>query len=162
MRRRKVPQRREKAKHVARPTNKLATDSANKEPTIFQAIWWLLKNKSDTKGEITANMFALIISFFFRVIAIALVFLALIVFGTFVFFIATASWSIENLLNTVAGILLLFSIIFVLLVSFVIIWGMANEAEREKDKNFLISLFTSIITFAALIVAIISTVRSRT
>ena len=50
----------------------------------------------------------------------------------------------------VLGIALLFSLFLYLIV----FWGAANDVEQEKDKNYVINVFTGLVSLAALIVAI--------
>ena len=38
----------------------------------------------------------------------------------------------------------------------IIMWKAAKEIEREKDKNFIVSVFSGIVSFAALIVALVA------
>ena len=63
-------------------------------------------------------------------------------------------------MNTVMGNV--FSIAFamalfvVLLLYSFLLWKSAKEIETEKDRNYIISVFSGIVSFAALIVALVA------
>jgi len=40
-----------------------------------------------------------------------------------------------------------------------LLWGAAKEIEKEKDKNFVVSIFSGVVGFVALIVALIALFR---
>lgn len=55
--------------------------------------------------------------------------------------------------NTIACIL---AIMAVLALYSILLWKSAKEIEREKDRNYIISVFSGIVSFAALIVALVA------
>lgn len=124
----------------------------------IKAIGLILKNKSDTKGNLTASIFVLLISMTFRFIA----------FTGFSFALTGVIVAIKCILHgidvgnialwVISAIGLIILSVFIFLYS-VIIWGASNEVEKEKDKNYIVSVFSGIVSFAALIIAVIALVK---
>lgn len=123
---------------------------------LRKGIVQIIKCKNKTESALTTSFFAMLVSFLFRAVAI---------FGIFAFVAlmvgldATCDkmiwedWQIILNVFTIATTVLIG--IAILLYSLVI-WGSATEIENEKDKNYIISVFSGIVTFVALIVAFIA------
>ena len=65
----------------------------------------------------------------------------------------------QNYSAIIARILSLSSVVVFLFLSmllFCILWNIAFELKREKDRNYIISVFSGIVSFAALIVALVA------
>lgn len=54
------------------------------------------------------------------------------------------------------SIVILFSIIAALIVYGVILWRASEEIAKEKNKNFVIAVFSAMVSFAALIVSLVA------
>ncbi len=50
-------------------------------------------------------------------------------------------------------LLLVFVIVFLYMVLF---WGAANDMENEKDKDYVMNVFTGMVSIAALVISIIT------
>lgn len=123
---------------------------------LKKGIIQIITCKNKTENALTTGFFAMIVSLLFRAVAI---------FGIFAFVAlmvgldATCDkmiwedWQIILNVFTIATTILIG--IAILLYSLVI-WGSATEIENEKDKNYIISVFSGIVTFVALIVALIA------
>ncbi len=107
--------------------------------------------------KFTSGTFATIISLAFRGVAILGWLIAL---ATPVAIINMAKSFVWNEVNVVIGNV--FSIafavaLFVILVLYsFLLWKSAKEIETEKDRNYIISVFSGIVSFAALIVALVA------
>ena len=115
------------------------------------------ENEANRKKKFTSGTFVMIISLAFRVVAILGWLIAL---ATPVAIINVAKSFVWNEVNAVIGNV--FSIAFVaalfvvlVLYSF-LLWKSAKEIETEKDRNYIISVFSGIVSFAALIVALVA------
>lgn len=124
----------------------------------IKAIGLILRNKNDTKGNLTASIFALLISLTFRIIAFT-------GFSVSVTGIIVAVKCVLHGLDVgnmalwiISAIGLIILSVFVFLYS-VIIWGASNEVEKDKDKNYIVSVFSGLVSFAALIIAVIALVK---
>ena len=115
------------------------------------------KQRTERKSFVS-NSFALGISLFFRFISIIGIAVCIIGFISIIqHAVNTAVWSTAS--NIVSNIFAL-GIIGLFLIAFgvycIIMWRAAKEIETEKDRNYIISVFSGIVSFAALIVALIA------
>ena len=115
------------------------------------------ENEANRKKKFTSGTFAMIISLAFRGVAI---FGGLIALAPPIAIINMAKSFVWNEVNAVVGNV--FSIafavaLFVILVLYsFLLWKSAKEIETEKDRNYIISVFSGIVSFAALIVALVA------
>ena len=115
------------------------------------------EDEANRNKKFTSSTLAMIISLAFRGVAILGWLIAL---ATPVAIINMAKSFVWNEVNAVIGNV--FSIafavaLFVLLVLYsFLLWKSAKEIETEKDRNYIISVFSGIVSFAALIVALVA------
>lgn len=116
-----------------------------------------IQEKNNGAKNFTSSAFATITSLAFRGVAILgwIVAFAMIV-ATWNIFI-TLEWLtlievIKNIMIIVVG-LALFLMIFLYSL---LLWKAAKEIEKEKDRNYIIAVFSGIVSFAALIVALVA------
>ena len=114
------------------------------------------ESETSKNKKFTSVTFALLISLVFRGIAIIGFALTIIM--------PIALWeSIKIKQEGILGLLFVilmgaFSLacVFVLFILSWILWKSAKEIETEKDRNYIISVFSGIVSFAALIVALVA------
>lgn len=115
--------------------------------------------KQQTEGKsFVSKSFAFWISLFFRFVSIFGIAVCIIGFIAIIqYAINTAVWTPAN--NIVANVFAL-GIVGLVLVAFgaycIVMWRAAKEIEQEKDKNFIVAVFSGIVSFAALIVALVA------
>ena len=115
------------------------------------------KQQTEKKSFIS-NSFAFWVSLFFRIVPIFGIAVCVIGFITIIqYAINTAVWTSTN--NIIVNIFAL-GTVGLFLIAFgaycVIMWRAAKEIEQEKDKNFIVAVFSGIVSFAALIVALVA------
>ena len=115
------------------------------------------KQQSEKKSFVS-NSFAFWISLVFRFVP--LFGIAASAFGLFALFkyaTSVAAWNTGY--NIIANVLVLCLVGLILLAVIgycIIMWRAAKEIEQEKDKNFIVAVFSGIVSFAALIVALVA------
>ena len=122
---------------------------------FFKAIWLILCNKADTQGELTASLFSLMINLVFKFVAL----LCVIVFCMVIFVAIQCikqGFEAGNEIWWYIASGFLFVVAIVVLLYTILIWGASNEVEKEKDRNYIVSVFSGIVSFAALIIAVIA------
>lgn len=115
------------------------------------------ENEANGKKKFTSGTFALIISLAFRgvaflgwLIALAMPFAIINTAKSFV-------WNEVNVvMGNVFGIAFAVALFVVLVLYSFMLWKSAKEIETEKDRNYIISVFSGIVSFAALIVALVA------
>lgn len=123
---------------------------------LKKGIVQIITCKNKTESALTTGFFAILVSFFFRALALFGVFaFAALIIGLFDT-CRGMTWAGLQFLPNIFTILTTILIGIALLIYSLIIWGSATEIENEKDKNYIISVFSGIVTFVALIVAFIA------
>lgn len=126
---------------------------------FFAAIDRILKGNVDTQGALTTGSFAVLSAAVFKLIAIAGITFAVVfawALGNAAFAATWTGWAIlTNAIEVLAGAVMFFAIV---IYSF-FLWGASNEIMKEKDKNFVIAVFSGMVGCAALIVALVALVK---
>ena len=123
---------------------------------IFKTIWKILRGERSKDGRMLSAPFEIFISSLYRTIAI-MGFIMIVIFDISAVIVLTKmSWQGLAILSNVISIILTISISFIGFLCMVLFWGAANEVEHEKDKNYVVGVFSGIVSVAALIVAIIA------
>ena len=155
------------AEAIAKANNKQNTKIKKQEEEINfstkekfrifkKGIVQIITCKNKTESALTTGFFAILVSFLFRALALFGVFaFAALIIGLFDT-CRGMTWAGLQFLPNIFTILTTILIGIALLIYSLIIWGSATEIENEKDKNYIISVFSGIVTFVALIVAFIA------
>ena len=113
--------------------------------------------EENSKRKFTSGAFAMLISITLRTVAvIGCLFSIVLVIGIFG---DAPDWEWVGFIDILLNIFLL---LFVLAIATaitlysIVLWKSAKEIEKEKDRNYIISVFSGIVSFAALIVALIA------
>lgn len=113
--------------------------------------------EENKKRKFTSGSFAMLIMIAFYVFSIFVALLAASLILALVVSWNTLQW--DGSTNIVVSILTIaFCIVFAIVLGLyaVLLWKSAKEIETEKDRNYIISVFSGIVSFAALIVALIA------
>lgn len=123
-----------------------------KRKSFFGRVWDLISDKTDTKGAFTSKALSLLVSMTFYTVSL----LGTIFIGALLYLLysGTAEKAIGEINIFFKVIISLFS--FAGLLYMFIIWKASKEIDREKDRNYIVALFSGVTSFAALIVAIAS------
>lgn len=127
---------------------------------VLKEIWLTLTNKADTCGNMTSSAFAVLVSITFRAVAIfGFLIFALGIYGV-VSYIPELSWGgwPETIRNIYILVMIALILLFLGLYS-VIMWGASNEMRKERDKNYIVAVFSGVVSFAALIIALVALVK---
>ena len=138
----------EKAKKgLIKPTEKVK---------FFPAIWKILKGERSKDGRFLSEPYKLIIGLIYRAIAIVGFILLLLFDIAFVIELTKLSWhGLQIGINIIAAITILATSI-TLFLYMLIFWGAANDIKYEENKEYVINVFSGLISVAALVVAIIA------
>lgn len=137
---------------MAKQTKKNKENSKIKE--FFRVIISAYSIKKDEDNEYTDKTFSLLSSLLFYFIGISmLVFDISLLIGTPIYYIKTFDWS--NVLGGIFGISLSFMLFIFLFLLATLMIGTAKEQEKAKGEKSIV-VFSAIVSFVALIVAVIA------
>ena len=124
-----------------------------------EKIWLILSNKKDTNGMFTMSLFSMFTSLLFKVIAIIGFVLGPIIIVVTICSTVELINTGKNIYFTILTAITFIAVSIFMMVFMIIVWGASNEIDKEKDRNYVISVFSSIISLVALIVAIIALLK---
>lgn len=132
-----------------------------KEQSFFHIVIGIILNKNDTNGKMLPNTFALIATLIFNMLAFFLALFGIVAFFGIQQLFPTLKWDsvpliIINILLILGAVIL--AVIILLLA--LMLRGAANEIDKEKNKHYILEVFSSIVSLSALIVALVALVRS--
>ena len=98
--------------------------------------------------------------FAFKLVAVIGTALSIGVIGTSICRIVEAILNRDNILQSTLTFVIVIPVTLAIMLYMLILWGSANEIEKETDRNYIVSVFSSIVSFAALIVALVALYKS--
>lgn len=145
---------------------KVKKEDVKKQPkmsnvkAILRGIWTVITNKQDTQGEFTKGTFVLLMSCLLNMCAFMFGLFSVIGICVAVYEVFILDWSTITawISNVIAFIIMLFLCVLSFLFA-VMLRGFANEVEREEDRNYIIAIFSGIVSFVALIISLIALIR---
>ena len=115
------------------------------------------ENEANRKKKFTSGTFAMIISLAFRGVAILGWLIALVTLIAIINMAKSFVWvDVNAVVGNVFNIAFAVALFVVLVLYSFLLWKSAKEIETEKDRNYIISVFSGIVSFAALIVALVA------
>lgn len=141
------------AEAIVKAQEKSAEESRPAEKTGFwRAIWLILCNKETKTGNRATGVLAVVLAFAFNVAFVV----GIAITGIIVYcLIQKYNWD-QKAAYIVPQILFVVVLLFLALLISLIFRGIANEIGAEKDRNYILSFFSGIVSLAALIVALVA------
>lgn len=146
-----------------RATQKERIDNTQEEKIsvkkFFSAILKIITNKTDTGGVMLQGTFALILNVFFNLLAFVCVIIAILFFVAVVKSVVELPWSsysTSSWISSIIAFVFMILMVILMLICSILLKGSANEVERENDKNYLVSVFSGVVSMVALIVSFIA------
>lgn len=123
---------------------------------FFRVVYYIVFNRRKTNGTMTSTLMGGMLSFAFNGLALFGLFTLICSIICFVAMLTGFVWTADAILNNVVSII--YSLLIVLIVAIISLFfrGCANEMNIEKDRNYIVAVFSSIVSFAALIVALVA------
>lgn len=124
---------------------------------FWKSIWLILLGKKKTEDKLTVGLLSIPLVILFKTVCIIGIVAAIVLLIFDVIKIWDMKWTefliiVKNIFSFVGYGFISFG---VALFS-VIIWGAANEIDRSEDKNFVVAVFSGIVSLVALIVAFVA------
>lgn len=126
---------------------------------FWKLVWSIIRNKESSDGTIVSGLMAIITSLAFNVSAIILAVGFFVVIINIIVGIIHFDWSGGFSLSVFDTIIVNLVLLMCLPVFSLIFRAAANEIEKEKDRNFVVAAFSSLVSFAALVVSCVALVK---
>lgn len=122
---------------------------------FWTSIWYIIRNKKKTNGDLLAASMSMLMSLVFNILAFVFAIGAVILAGFFINCIYELF--AEGLDGNIIGNALLYAPFSCLsAVLALLMRGIANDISWENNKNYIVAVFSGIVSFAALIVALVA------
>ena len=144
-----------KAQKKASDTKETEENTKGKK-NLFVNILRILRGDKRKDGRLLAAPFIFLIQCIFRMTTIIGVLLMILFDVGFVKYLISSQWQGIVIFTNILLILFVILASAAVLLFMVLFWGAANDVEREKDYNYVVSVFSGLVSLAALIVAIIA------
>lgn len=121
---------------------------------FFKIVWLIITGKNENTG-FTSGIFTYFLSVCFNFLAVLGG--ITIVAGLIALFkdLFVIKWTLSNLIGNILTVIAFIGILFICFLMSVMLRGAANEIEKEEDRNFIIAVFSGVVSFAALIIALV-------
>ena len=138
-------------------------DAVEEKIGFLKAVKIIILNERAGNGTMVSGILASIISLVFNIMALLLAVLSIC------FFVAGIDFIVENIrmdsLDCFTAISLSILIVVVIIISFLIALlfrASANEIKAENDRNYIVSMFSGLVSFVALIIALVALLNDDT
>lgn len=116
----------------------------------------IIVNKKQSNGEITSGLFSIVICSFFNTIAVLGLLLFVLFIIASIITIKNFEWTTTSTISTnIFGIVLAIFFLAIIAMLSLFFRASANEMAVEKDRNYIVSVFSAVICFVALIVSLV-------
>ena len=126
---------------------------------FFKLIYYIVFNKKQSNGTMTSGLLSGLIALAFNGLAI----LGLIIFVcgivAVVKIVRSCVWKSEFIANNLATISLVVAFVVIVGMFSLIFRAAANEMAKEKDRDYVVAVFSGIVSFAALVVALVALLK---
>lgn len=133
--------------------------NSQKNENFRKVIWEILRNKRDTGGKFTAGLFSFLVSLILKIFAVVCGISSLVTIAVAIIYGISniiENGSIVSIVQTILTGAFIIVLCIAVILFMIIVWGASNEIDREKDKNYVVSVFSGIVSLSALVVAIIA------
>ena len=126
---------------------------------FWKLVWSIIRNKESSDGTIVSGLMATAIWIAFDGLAIFLVlaFFAIIFYG--VYRATQFDWLNDFSLSVLGTIIEIIGSLVCMALFALVFRAAANEIEKEKDRNFVVAVFSGWVSFAALVVACVALIK---
>lgn len=123
---------------------------------FLKSMIMILKGKKDTGERLTIGIFAILLSVLFQTLAIIGWIISIISIYVGIKQVSMMKWDGLSIIVNILSLVSWLSIVFIIVIYSVLIWGAAKELDKTEDKDFVVSVFSGVVSLAALIVALIA------
>ncbi len=135
----------------------LSDDTCEEKISFWKAVKIIVKNERPTNGTMVSKILASILSVGCNIMALLLIGVAILFLVCSMQVIFDQDYIVINDYLTAMHLSFFTAFIFLLALLIALLFrASANEIKAENDRNYIIALFSGIVSFVALIVALIA------
>lgn len=115
----------------------------------------VITNKAESNGTLTSSFIGSLLASCFNLIALFGVGILILGVIAFVIIVKDFDWSVNSIPTNIIMIMLCMCFELIIAMVAFIFRCIANEIAKEKDRNYIIAVFSAVVAFAALVVAVV-------
>ena len=132
---------------------------AEKEVGFWKKVWWIMRGKGSTDGRYSSGLFASLLEMVFNGLALLSIVLCMVIILCVIYTAIHSEWMEVSIFANIIAIIVGGAYSALCAVFALLFRGAANDMKLEKDRNYIIALFSAVVSFAALIVALVALVK---
>ena len=148
----------EKQKEIQELQNEKESDKLSVRET-FKIIGAIITNKAKSNGTLTSVFIGGIMSLFFNFFAICGICLLILDIYAIIVTVKNFSWTFNTAIANIFSIIIFFIAGIVISIISFIFRAIANEIKKEKDRNYIIAVFSAIVAFVALVLSFMDVIK---
>lgn len=145
---------------VVNKNDKITEEKPTKNKITFldflKTVYYIIFNKKQSNGTLTSGIFGGLLTAIFNILAILGLIISIFGFVAIIITIKNCNWELTSIVDNISTIVFSGIILIIFLVFALLFRGAANEMAVEKDRNYIVSVFSSVVSFAALVVALVA------
>lgn len=132
-----------------------------KKVSFFKKVWWIIRNKKDANYDMLSGLFTIPITALLNFIAFIGGLIFLLGIPMLIYTAAIMPWEPGRIIPQIVGVFFIAVVLIDIALLSLIIRSAANEFAREKDRDFIIAVFSAVIGLVSLIVALVALFRDN-
>ena len=131
----------------------------NQKTGFWKAAWGTIKGERQGDGNYTARFMAEILSAGLNLLALMGAITCVVGIVVIIQTAVKMNWNEAEIYTNIAAILCVLVCLIIVVLYSLIFRGAANDIRFEKDRNYIVAVFSGIVSFVALIISIIALYR---
>ena len=128
------------------------------DPSLFKIIYCILTGKDlDTEDGCTIKLFSMLTSAFLTITGTIMLIMTILFFVTSIVYVSfEVNWTPSEIIFNILACFFLIAIIIISFIFFVLLIGAGREQKKNDKNESVISIFSALISFIALIISLIA------
>ena len=140
---------------------KSSVPEQTKKVNFFKKVWWIIRNKKDVNYDMLSGLFTIPITALLNFIAFIGGLIFLLGIPMLIHIVKLMSWEPGMIIQQIIGVFFIVVVLIDIALLSLILRSAANEFSREKDRDFIIAVFSGVTGLVALIVALVALFRDN-
>ena len=127
-----------------------------KKVGFWKKVWWIIRGEGSKDGRYSSGIFAGLLETVFNGLALLSIALFLLVISSVIYTAIHSEWTRVSIFANIIAIIVGGAYGVLCAVFALMFRGAANDMKLEKDRNYIIALFSGVVSLVALIVSFVA------
>jgi len=134
-------------------------NNSKEKLNFLKVIYYIVFNQKQTNGKMISGLLSGLIALIFNIMAILGMGVFVCGIIAMINIIKSCIWSLNAIPYNIAAIIAMIAFVLVIAMFSLLFRAAANEMEKEEDRDYIIAVFSGIVSFAALVVALVAILK---